>query len=90
MAWTRATMRLGRADFYPLSAELWLALSNFSKCLRAFRMLIKVAADAEEKQLLKHQLTAIKKFSSITKPNNKSSQYSDENFNDSFNDIHND
>jgi hypothetical protein len=43
------TRRLGRADFYLDNAELWLARSNFSKCFRALRMLINVAADAERK-----------------------------------------
>lgn len=45
--WTRVTRRLGRADFYLVNAELWLARSNFSKCFRALRMLINVAADAK-------------------------------------------
>lgn len=44
--WTRVLIRLGPANFYPLSAELWLARSNFSKCFRALRMLMRVAAEA--------------------------------------------
>lgn len=44
------TRRLGRADFYLVNAELWLARSNFSKCFRALRILINVAADAERRR----------------------------------------
>lgn len=47
-------MRLGCADFYLLNAELWLARSSFSKCFRALRMLINVAADAKKKGIKKY------------------------------------